>query len=81
MLGRWVMVCTLFLLLAPSFYALRKTAASEKSPEEIYKEFGVQKFIVTVKAPAFIMKNLEGQEIKSQDLLGNVVLLTFFTAD
>ncbi len=75
-----VILLALFLFFGQAADFLRTAVASEKSSEETYQEFGVQRFREPVKAPDFTMKNLEGKEIKLQDLAGKVVLLTFFTA-
>lgn len=76
-----VIACLLFLFFSLPLYISGMTMASEKSSEEIFKEFGVQKFNEPVKAPEFTMMNLEGKEIKLKDFLGKLVLLTFFTTD
>lgn len=76
-----VVLSFLVLFFSLPLYISGVVMASEKSSEEIFKEFGVQKFSEPVKAPEFTMMNLEGKEIKLKDYLGKVVLLTFFTTD
>lgn len=81
MLRGWVTSWTLLLIFVLPFHALGEAEASEKFSEDVCKTFGVQKFSKPVKAPPFTMINFQGQEIKSSDLLGKVVWLTFFTTD
>ncbi|MBI4596066.1 MAG: hypothetical protein HY730_06775 [Candidatus Tectomicrobia bacterium] len=78
--NKWIFMVTVILLSLTS-YTFALAEAAEKSSDEIYHEFEVQKFPTPLKALDFRVTDLDGHEIQLSYLKGKVVLLSFFTAD
>ena len=77
----WVIIPSVIIIGVGAFLAFHFNANSEdiSSNQDLMSSMGISRVKENVKAPDFMLRDLEGKSVQLSDLLGKVVLINFWT--